>query len=36
MDSSSVSDNENDGCMITSFTGGEPFILVDDDAPLLK
>ena len=36
MDSSSSSGNGNDDCMITSFTGGEPFITVDDDAPLLK
>ena len=35
MDSSSASDNENDDC-ITGFTGGEPFVIVDDDAPLLK
>ena len=36
MDSSSSSDNENDDNMITSFTGGALFVIVNDDAPLLK
>ena len=31
MDPSSSSKNENDDCMMPSFTGGEPFIVVDDD-----
>ena len=36
MDSSSSRSDENDDSMIPRFTGGEPFIIVDDDAPLLK
>ena len=36
MDSSSSSDNENDDNMITSFTGCALFVIVNDDAPLLK